>query len=43
MIMQKTTLRVYCQQLTSNDDDINTDWHQWKYTFLAAVSDYQEA
>ena len=22
------------------NDDINTDWHQWKDTFLAAVSDY---
>ena len=25
------------------NDDINTDWHQWKDTFLAAVSDCQEA
>ena len=24
------------------NDDINTDWHQWKDTFLAAVSDYIE-
>ena len=24
-------------------DDINTDWHQWKDTFLAAVSDYIQA
>ena len=22
------------------NDDINTDWHQWKDTFLAVVSDY---
>ena len=22
------------------NDDINTDWHQWKDTFLVAVSDY---
>ena len=22
------------------NDDINTDWHQWKGTFLVAVSDY---
>ena len=21
------------------NDDINTDWHQWKDTFLVAVSD----
>ena len=24
------------------NDDINTDWHQWKDTFLAAVSDYTQ-
>ena len=22
------------------NDDINTDWHQWKDTFLIVVSDY---
>ena len=22
------------------NDDINNDWHQWRDTFLAAVSDY---
>ena len=38
-IMQITTLRVCCQQIIANDD-INTDWYQWKDTFLAAVSDY---
>ena len=40
--MQKATLWVcvwFCQQLIANDD-INTDWHQWKDTFLVAVSDY---
>ena len=25
------------------NDDINTDWHQWKDTFLVAVSDYIQA
>ena len=25
------------------NDDINTGWHRWKDTFLAAISDYQEA
>ena len=40
-IMQITTLRVWCQQIIANDD-INTDWYQWKDTFLAAVSDYMQ-
>ena len=41
--MQKATLRVcvrFCQlsSIIANHD-INTDWHQWKDTFLVGVSD----
>ena len=31
--------KINCPVMNANDD-INTDWHQWKDTFHVAVSDY---
>ena len=36
----RTALSAINLSLILANDDINTDWHQWKDTFLAAVSHY---
>ena len=36
----RTTLSAINLSSIIANDDINTDWHQWKGTFIAAVSDY---